>query len=182
MNAALPTLMPLGFLAYMLVRRFQRLATPQPLQGKAQRRLLVRPLVLTVVVLGVLAAPHTLGSYASAVLGALLGLGVALYSVRHTRFDYDAYGVAVRYIPNAWIGGGLFALFMGRLLVKLWPMLTGGFPQHLSAQPHLDPTTFIGHSPLTTGLFTLFAAYQVVYSLLVLRRAQVREGALGVSA
>lgn len=167
--ALLPSLLTLGVLLLMLLRRFQRLAGPQPLDEWGRRRLVVRPVVLLLITGLVLLAPHSLMGYGSGVLGALVGVGLALWSARHTRFDRGADGHATRYVPNVWIGGGVFLLFVLRLLWRLWPFLTGQV--QATGTQGFDPSAFVSSSPLTVGLFLVFVAYQVVYAVLVLRAA-----------
>ncbi|WP_019587154.1 hypothetical protein [Deinococcus apachensis] len=174
MTAAHPTLLPslltLGVLVLMLLRRFQRLAGPQSLDAPGRRRLVVRPALLLLITVLVLLAPHTLAGYGAAALGALVGAGLALWSARHTRFDWGADGHATRYVPNVWIGGGVFLLFVLRLLWRLGPFLTGQV--QTTGTQGFDPSAFVSSSPLTVGLFLVFAAYQVVYAVLIVRAAK----------
>ncbi|EYB69520.1 hypothetical protein DEIPH_ctg004orf0023 [Deinococcus phoenicis] len=166
--ALVPSLLGLTFMGLTLLRRFQRFATPQALDGRGRLRLSRRPVILLVLAGLVLLAPHTLAGYGAALLGAVSGAGLALWSAHHTRFEYGADGSATRYVPNAWIGGGVFLLFVLRLLWRLWPFLTG----QVQGAPGFDPAGFAGGSPLTTGLFLVFVAYQTAYSWLVLRAAR----------
>lgn len=174
-TAALPVLIPAAFIGFGLLRRFQRLVQPQPLDARGNRRLIIRPIILTVMALFILAMPHPASGYLAALLGAAAGAGLAYWSSGHTRFEYGPDGQATRYLPNVWIGGGVFALFALRLLWRMWPFFSGqvNFDAPLStvagagaAAP--DMGQFVGSSPLTTGLFLLFVAY----SLLVLGRSK----------
>ncbi|BDP42669.1 hypothetical protein DAETH_26380 [Deinococcus aetherius] len=177
MTAAHPTLLPslltLAVLALMLLRRFQRLAGPQALDERGRRRLTRRPVLLLILAGLVLLAPHGLAGYGAALLGAVVGAGLARWSARHTRFEYGADGHATRYVPNVWIGGGVFLLFVLRLLWRLWPFIAGqALMQADAGAQGFDSSAFVSNSPLTTGLFVVFVAYQVVYAGLVLRAAR----------
>lgn len=165
----LTAVLPLGFMGFMLLRRYQRLTGPQPLDARGRRRLVVRPVILGVLALLVLALPHPLVGYLAALAGAGLGAGLALWSVRHTRFEAGPDGQLIRYVPNFWIGAGVFGLFVLRLVWRLWPLL-GGEGWAAGSAPDVGGLT--GASPLTLGLFLLFAAYQMAYALLVLRAAR----------
>lgn len=165
----LTTVLPLGFMGFMLLRRYRRFTGPQLLDTRGRRRLLVRPVILGVLALLVLALPHPLVGYLAALAGAVLGTGLAFWSVRHTRFEAGPDGQLTQYIPNFWIGAGVFGLFVLRLVWRLWPLL-GGTGWAAGATPAAGGLT--GASPLTLGLFLLFAAYQVAYALLLLRAAR----------
>lgn len=175
--SGLSMLVPAAALSFVLLRRYQRLTAPQPLTGRSRRRLIIRPLILGALALLILVAPHAPAAYLLALLGAAVGTGLAYWSAQHTRYEYGPDGKAVRYVPNVWIGGGVFALFALRLVWKLGPVLTShvqagaaaavdgaGFPA-----AGFDPAQFAGSSPLTLGFFLVFAAYQIVYSLLIVR-------------
>ncbi|GAA5534456.1 hypothetical protein [Deinococcus aluminii] len=167
--ALLPSLLGLALLGLVLLRRFQRLATPQPLDERGRRRLARRPVLLLLLAGLLLLAPHSLTGYGAALLGALVGAGLAFWSAHHTRFDFGADGQATRYVPNIWIGGGVFLLFVLRLLWRLWPLLSG---QMQPGTAGFDPASFAGSSPLTTALFLVFVAYQTAYAWLVLHAAR----------
>ena len=79
----LTAVLPLGFMG-LLLRRYQRLTGPQLLDTRGRRRLVVRPVILGVLALLVLALPHPLVGYLAALAGAGLGSGLALWAVRHT--------------------------------------------------------------------------------------------------
>lgn len=167
--ALLPSLLGLALAGLLMLRRFQRLATPQPLDERGRRRLVRRPIILLVLAGVVLLVPHSLAAYGAALLGALFGTGLAFWSAHHTRFEY-ADGQATRYIPNVWIGGGVFLLFVLRLLWRLWPLVTGQVSA--AGAQGLDPAAFAGGNPLTVALFVVFVAYQMAYAVLMLQAAR----------
>ena len=160
-------------IAWMLVRRWRFTVGAQLLDARGRRRLSTRSMILGALLLLTLAAPHTLMSYGAGAVGALLGAGLAWWSLHHTRFERDAAGAAVRYVPNVWIGGAVFALFVARLLWRVVPVVLGSGAQFKSsAGGPPDLSTFTSGSPLTFALFAVFVAYQTLYSFGVLRRAK----------
>ncbi|WP_272976888.1 hypothetical protein [Deinococcus geothermalis] len=168
--ALLPPLLGLALTGLVLLRRFQRLATPQPLDEQGRHRLVRRSVFLLMLAGLVLLVPHSLADYGAALLGILGGTALAFWSAQHTHFDSGTDGQATRFVPNVWIGGGVFLLFVLRLLWRLWPFLTGLVPPAGTAG--FDPAAFAGKSPLTLALFLVFVTYQVVYAWLVLRVAR----------
>ena len=177
MTAAVhPSVWPLlggGLLiVWMLFRRFRRTVGAQRLDTRGRRRLNTRSVILGTVLLLTLLAPHTLLSYGAGAVGLLIGAGLALWSLHHTRFDYDAAGEAVRYVPNIWIGGGVFVLFVARLLWRVMTIVMGSQIASAGANGSFDYSTFTSGSPLTFALFAIFVAYQIAYSFGVVRRAR----------
>ena len=113
-------------IVWMLIRRLRFTVGAQPLDVRGRRRLSTRSVLLGVVLLLTLVTPHTLMSYGAGMVGALIGAGLAFWSLHHTRFERDAAGAAVRYVPNVWIGSAVFALFVARLLWRVVPVVLGG--------------------------------------------------------
>ncbi|AWN24381.1 hypothetical protein DKM44_00430 [Deinococcus irradiatisoli] len=148
----------------MLLRRFQRLAGAQRLDAGRRRSLVIRSGLLALLLIVV--APHSAVGGAAGLGGLLIGAGLALWSLRHTRFERDAAGQVVRYLPNVWIGGAVFALFVLRLLWRLLPLLNS-----VSAQSPADVRSLMSGNPLTFALLAVFAAYQIAYAVGVLRLA-----------
>ncbi|WP_420594991.1 hypothetical protein [Deinococcus sp.] len=175
-----PSIWPLlggGLLiVWMLFRRFRGTVGAQRLDARGRRRLSIRSVILAALLLLTLIAPHTLASYSAGIAGLLIGAGLAYWSLHHTRFEYDAAGEAVRYVPNIWIGGGVFVLFIVRLLWRVLPIILGGQfynPAGNSFDPsQFNASTFTSGSPLTYALFAVFVAYQIAYSFGVLRRTR----------
>lgn len=163
-------------IVWMLIRRLRFTVGAQLLGVCGRRRLKTRSIILGAVLLLSLIAPHTPTSYGAGVVGALIGAGLAYWALHHTRFERDAAGAAVRYVPNVWIGSAVFALFVARLLWRVVPIVLGGQfydPSGNSFDPgQLGASTFTSDSPLTFALFSVFVAYQIMYSFGVLRRAR----------
>ena len=167
--ALLPSLLTLAVPMLMLLRRFQRLAGPQTLDTRGRRRLVLRAALLLLATGLIVPTRYSPAAQPAVALGTLVGAGLALWSARHTHFDRGADGHTTRYVPNVWIGGGVFLLFVLRLLWRLQPLLTG--QGQTAGTQGFDPSAFVSSSPLTAGLFLVFAAYQSVYPALVLRAA-----------
>ncbi|GAA4006326.1 hypothetical protein GCM10022631_17150 [Deinococcus rubellus] len=175
-----PSLWPIlggGLLTiWILVRRFRYTVGAQPLDVRGRRRLNTRSIILGVLLLLTLVAPHTLTSYGAGAAGLLIGAGLAWWSLHHTRFNRDAAGAAVGYVPNVWIGSAVFVLFVARLLWRVVPVVLGGQfynPSGNAFDPsQFNASTFTSGSPLTFALFAVFVAYQIVYSFGVLSRAK----------
>lgn len=162
-HALTPSLMA-GLLVFAVYRRIRRNFGRQPLRTK---RMMLRVVVFAALGLiglaATIAAPRVLGAgVAGIAAGALLGA----WGVRLTRFERDASGAW--YTPNAYLGIGVTALFLARLvyrLVVLYPTWAafGAAQAAGSAAPMapLPPTAL--HSPLTFALFGLLVGYYVAY-------------------
>ena len=171
-----PSIWPLlggGLLiVWMLFRRFRGTVGAQLLDARSRRRLNIRSVILGLLLLLTLFAPHTLASYGAGLVGLLIGAGLAYWSLHHTRFERNAAGEVVRYVPNAWIGGAVFVLFIVRLLWRVLPIVLGGQTASAGANGQFDYSTFTSGSPLTFALFAVFVAYQIAYSFGVVRRTR----------
>lgn len=133
-----------GFLYYRRIRRNFGRQQWQPV--RAVVRLSILSLVVVMLVLAACFLPHVALGVG---LGALAGVGIGLFALRHTHAEWvDGSGW---YTPNAWIGGALSAVLLGRLV---WRWSQGAFSMGASA-------TGQNASPLTMGI----AAALVVYSL-----------------
>lgn len=165
-------------IVWMLIRRFQFTVGTQLLDARGRLRLAARSLILGVLLIATLLAPHTLTSYGAGFAGLLIGAGLAYWSLHYTRFERDAAGEAVRYVPNVWIGSAVFGLFVVRLLWRVVPIvLSGQF--YNSAGNSFDPSqlsasSFTSGSPLIYALFAVFAACQIAYALGVLRQTKAQ--------
>lgn len=89
--------------------------------------------------------------------GAVAGVALGAVGLRLTRFERDASGNDL-YIPNAWIGGILTVLLVGRLAWRFMVLM----PQMQDpAMAHSAPT--FGNSPLTLAIFGLIIGYYLCY-------------------
>jgi len=112
-----------------------------------------------------LVKPLTLASLAG---GAVVGVVLALYGLRLTRFENTDQGLF--YTPSAHIGIGLSLLFMGRILYRVFQTYEGAIAQQEAARN-------FGTSPLTLLMFGTLAGYYAAYAvgLLRWRRMQLRN-------
>lgn len=111
---------------------------------------------------------HPLALLADAV-GAAAGVAIAVAALRTTAFERrdDAW----YYRTHTWIGLGVSALFVARLVYR-FAMLQSAFGSGAqAAAPHLQFGSYAA-DPLTTGVYFLVAAYYAVYYILLMRRAK----------
>jgi hypothetical protein len=88
---------------------------------------------------------------------------IALYGLKLTKFEATPAGMF--YTPNAALGVGISALFIGRIAYRFLVLYAA--PSLQAAQA---PQPF--QSPLTYFLFGLSAGYFIAYQTGVLRRAK----------
>lgn len=149
-------------LGWRLYRRIHRNISRQPVQP---RRLALRGGIVTLV-LGVLVVwPAFDPAVALAMLaGAAIGVPLALYGLRLTRFEHGAQGQF--YTPNLYLGLGISLLFVSRMAWRfyvLWPLLQAG---------DVSLSHVYSRSPLTYGLLALVLAYFATYSFGIIRAAR----------
>lgn len=89
--------------------------------------------------------------------GVLLGAALGTIGLRLTRFERDAGGNDL-YLPNAWIGGILTVLLVGRLA---WRFIVVMPQLQEPAMAHTAPA--FGNSPLTLAIFGLIIGYYLCY-------------------
>jgi MFS family permease len=142
-------------MAFGIWRRVRGSFGRQPVRRK---RMIVR-MALFAVVGGLIALGglHNVRLLEGLLGGALLGAAMGAIGLRLTRFERDAEGNDL-YIPNAWIGGILTALLVGRLA---WRFLVA-MPQ-LQDPAVAHPAPAIGNSPLTLAIFGLMIGYYLCY-------------------
>lgn len=105
------------------------------------------------------------------VAGAATGAVIALVALRSTVFEQR--DDAVYYRTHTWIGLGISAVFVVRLVYR-FTSLQGAFSTSAAsspgAAPHLQFASYAA-DPLTTGVYFLLAAYYAVYYTLLMRKA-----------
>ncbi len=150
MPTYLPWLMTAGF-GWMYYRRLRRHFGWQPWQP---RRTLARIVILALVaaMLGLAAAfvPHVAAGMA---VGALAGIALGWFGLKHTRFD--AREGRCGYTPNPWIGGALSLLLVARLA---WRWQDGAFSQGMAPGA-------ANASPLTLGLAAALVCYGLTQAI-----------------
>lgn len=142
-------------MAFGIWRRVRGSFGRQPVRRKRMiARIAFLSLIGGLIALGGLHNPRLLeGLFGGALLGAALGT----IGLRLTRFERDAGGHDL-YLPNAWIGGILTVLLVGRLawrFIVVMPQLQD------PAMAHSAPA--FGNSPLTLAIFGLIIGYYLCY-------------------
>jgi len=178
------TLLIAALVLFVLYRRFQRNFGRQLLR---KNRMIFRMLVLGGFCLVLLLSPYaSTKSFAAAVLGAVIGLGLAQYATAHTLFEVTPEGRF--FTPNAYIGMTVTALFIGRLIyrfVVLYPMIHAGVRQSVqNSASGMGGFTRYERSPLTLGIYFLLAGYYISYYAGILiknREAHIGSGDNGRS-
>ena len=114
------------------------------------------PVVAVMVALGAFVHPAALAGLAA---GIVVGIALAIWGLRLTRFEHTADGYF--YTPNAHIGIALSVLFLARIAWRLFEMQQlasgGGAPQNFVA------------SPLTLVIFGMLVGYYTAYAVGLLR-------------
>lgn len=160
MSTLTPVILVLVVLV-VLFRRVRSLTTRQKISPPAMLGRLAIFLVLGgLVLLFALAQPLILGS---ALVGLILGVGVAWVGLRLTRIEKHPDGVY--YTPNKYIGLGVFALFLLRLVYRIATVAMTA--DTLSAPPgSRSPSTVLAlysSDPLTTSVYFILIGYYVCY-------------------
>ncbi|MCP5432166.1 MAG: hypothetical protein H6923_02730 [Alphaproteobacteria bacterium] len=158
-----------GFLVYRRVRR-----------SVGRQRFRAAPLVIrsTVMALAALTfvalAPKSPETLEFAAGGAGIGLGLALYALSHTRFEFQE--GEIFYTGHPLIGLGVSAIFIARLgysLIRMPQMMTSAAHAYSPGSAAAVPSPV--SSPLTLAAFLLMAAYYIVYGIGLFRGARRLE-------
>jgi hypothetical protein len=148
-----------AFVAWRMLWRVRRMIGRQRLSS-------VRPwlsavlfplLVLLLLPLAVVRPLATIGLLA----GCGVGLGLALYGLRLTRFETTPQGLF--YTPNAYLGAALFVLLVARLGWRY------AQPYATSAPAAGASPADFARSPLSLLVFGMLAGYYATYSIGLLR-------------
>jgi hypothetical protein len=102
------------------------------------------------------------------VAGLVLGVALAVYGLRLTRFEDTPGGTF--YTPNAHIGIGLSVLFAARVIYRMAQL-------YMTSGPPAAPSTSLTGSPLTLFIFGTLAGYYAWYALGLIRRQRQKAGA-----
>lgn len=157
---------------FFLYRRFRRNIGRQKLRETA---MWMRAGILTLVCALLLLSPfRTSMSLIAAAIGSVIGIGLAFYALAHTHFENTPQGRF--YTPNAYIGMGISALFIGRLIYRftvIYPAMQHA-AQQAAQNPQLQggPLAAYQRSPLTLGIYFLLAGYYVCYYVNVIIKAR----------
>ena len=100
--------------------------------------------------------------------GLACGLALAYVGLRHTRFEVTPAGRF--YTPHTYIGLAVTALFLGRLLYRLFYVSYGANAMGAAGQ---NPALVYQKSPLTVGIFAVLIGYYLLFYAGVLVRTRV---------
>jgi hypothetical protein len=163
-NASVLTLLALlPLIAWRMISRMRRLIGRQRLSRiRPWVSLVIFPLLLALLSLAARAHPQRLWFLG---LGVALGGALAVFGLKHTRFERTPQGLF--YTPNAHLGIALSLLLVLRLGYRFVMLQMNG--------QDFDPQAMqLGASPLTMAIFGTLAGYYVTYAIGLLRwRAQV---------
>ncbi len=152
-NITLAIMVPV--VAFAIWRRVRRSFGRQPIRRK---QMIVRIAIFSVIGMALAATGLTSLHLLEGLLGGTAGgIALALLGLRLTRFERDASG-ADAYYPNAWIGGVLTVLLVGRLAWRLFVAM----PQ-LQDQASAYHGPAMGNSPLTFAVLGLTVGYYIAY-------------------
>jgi hypothetical protein len=160
---------------FVLYRRFRRSFGRQKLR---QTSMWIRVVVLALVCVLLLASPFRTGmSIVAAAIGSVIGIGLGFYALAHTRFETTAEGRF--YTPNGYIGMGVTALLIGRLIYRftvIYPVIHSA-AQQAAQNPQLQnsPLAAYQRSPLTLGIYFLLAGYYICYYVGVIMKSRALQ-------
>jgi hypothetical protein len=156
--ATVALLIAVPLIAWRMYSRFRRMVGRQRLSPvRPWITLVVFPVITALLGLAALHHPERLAVLAG---GLALGLLLAIYGLRRTKFEVTPHGRF--YTPNAHLGIALSLLFMARIawrFVELY-MLDPGVPRDMRE---------FGSSPLTLAVFGLLAGYYIGYAIGLVR-------------
>jgi predicted MFS family arabinose efflux permease len=155
----LVTLVGIGALvAWRLYRRTRKLVMRQHFNLKRSRMSLVFFPLLLVLFLAT-SYTHPL-AVAAEVVGVAIGVVLAVYGLRHTKYENTAEGLF--YTPNAHIGIALSVLLASRVIYRFFQM-------YASTSAFAAPPQDFARSPLTLLIFGTTAGYYAWYALGLIR-------------
>jgi hypothetical protein len=165
-----------AFVVFVIYRRFRRNFGRQLL---SPGRMTFRIVILAVV--GCLLLPTALrsGQYLAAILvSAALGVGLALWGSKRTRFV--KYGERLHYVPHTYTGIAVSLLFLGRLVYRVAETYSDSharFGANAHAAAAADPgqpfaAASMVRSPLTVAIVFVLVGYYVCYYSLVLWKSK----------
>ena len=152
------------FVAYRRIRRAIGRQRFQPTRMK------VRIGILALLSITFIVVPHgQLTILAGAAAGAVLGVTLAIYALKHTRFENTETGTY--YTGHPYIGLGIALLFVGRLVYRFVVMSTSPALQGAMQGAGRTVSPFAGTigNPITTGVFFVAVGYYMAYYAGLLR-------------
>jgi hypothetical protein len=158
----LPVLV-LPLLGWRFYARYRKLVGVQrPSAGRQWASVILFPLLLAMVLWSATLVGPLETVLLSALGGAAIGLGLAHWGLKLTRFGHDETGPY--YEPNRYIGLALMVMFLGRLAYRfLQASLAGGNMQAMAGNPQSIS------QPATLLVMAIIFAYYPYYSAGILR-------------
>ena len=158
-HLSIVTLLGIGALiAWRLYRRTRKLVVRQHFNLRRSRMSLVFfPLLLVLFLVSSYTHPLAV---AAELGGVLIGVVLAVYGLRHTKYENTAEGLF--YTPNAHIGIALSVLLAGRVAYRFFQM-------YASTSAFAQPPQDFARSPLTLLIFGTTAGYYAWYALGLIR-------------
>jgi hypothetical protein len=167
------TILPFAALIlFSLYRRYRSHVGPQRIKP---RRMLLRPVLLGALGVYILATSTGPQAWLAMAAGLAAGAGLALLSLRHTRFETRE--ARHYYIPNIYIGLAVSALFVLRIvwrLLVIYPQIESGSSSPLAALS-------AAKSLPTLALLGLVIGYYVLYYIGVLMLSRRAVAALSAA-
>lgn len=173
-----------ALVVFAIYRRFRRSFGRQPLRPARMR---VRMVLLTALICLLLpAALRSTQFLAAEIVGAALGIGLAVWGAQRTRFLTQ--GGQLYYVPHTYTGVVVSLLFLGRLVFRIVQIYGGAHASpatsavaanaYASADPAqaFAPASML-QSPLTVGIFYLLAGYYLYYYGWVMWKSKHLEAA-----
>jgi hypothetical protein len=147
-----------ALVAWRLYRRAHKLIMRQQFSLRRSRASLIfLPLLLILFLASSYTHPLAV---AAELAGTLSGVGLAVYGLRHTKYENTAEGLY--YTPNAHIGIALSLLLTARVAYRFFQM-------YVSTSAFAQPPQDFARSPLTLLIFGTTAGYYAWYALGLIR-------------
>ncbi len=147
-----------AFVVWRIYRRVQRLTTRQQMRPfRSWFAVIFFPLLVIGLLFGIASTPL---QSLSKLAGVAVGVGLAFYGLRHTRFEVTADGLF--YKPNTYIGAGIALLLVGRIAWRFAQMYAAGGSSGKFSEGFIQ-------SPLTLFVVGILAGYYAWYAFGLLR-------------
>ena len=173
MNHIVGTTVSVAIVLFFIYRRFRRNFGRQKL---GRKRLKFRMYLLGVI--GFLLLPGALFSSLSTlatVAGLGIGVALALWAAKHTRFEKQ--DDTLYYIPHTYTGMVVSALFLGRIIYRFVVLSSSMTSLAMMDSAGASPGDFggfsnISHNPVTRCIFYILVGYYVYYYWYVLHESE----------
>jgi len=167
------SLIPIALVLFFFYRRLRRNFGRQKL---GRKRLKFRMYLLgTLGALGLLGVAFSPLSALATVAGIGMGVALALWAAKHTRFEKQ--DDTLYYIPHTYAGMVVSALFLGRIIYRFVILSSSmgslAFMDSAGASPgDFGGFSAIAHNPVTRCIFYIVVGYYVYYYWYVLHESE----------